>query len=135
MALTQTFIYRGAFTITFNGGGSKAYTGVRKDNLVFGLETKEDVEEIVDGADLTTVGGRKLIIEVNIDELVPADLDTIETYDTSVTILFGEMGATEDTITIAAPKVIASIDGMKSKIRIIKSGASDSTIAALFSIG
>ena len=135
MALTQTYVYRGPFTVTFNGGGAKAYSGLRKDHITFTLETKEDVEELVDGSELPTVGGRLLTIEIMIDELVAADLDTIESYDTSVTIQFTEMGATEDIITIATPKVFAHIEGLKAKIRVIKSGASDATIANMFSIG
>lgn len=134
MSLTTTYVYRGAFTVTFNGASSKAFSGVRKDSLSFNLETKEDVEEMVDGNELTTIGGRRLIIEISIDELVPADLDNIESYDTTVDFLFGEMAASEDTITISAPKVIVSIENMKPKIRVILAGASDSTIASFMSI-
>ena len=134
MALTQIYVYRGPFTITFNGGGSKAYSGLRKDHISFALETKEDVEELVDGSELPTIGGRKLTVEVTIDELVLADLDNSEGYDTTVTIQFTEMAAAQDTITITAPDIFVNIDGLKPKIRIIKSVASDATLASMFAI-
>jgi len=134
MALTQTYVYRGPFTITFTGAGSKAYSGVRKDSLSLNIATKEDIEELVDGNELYTVGGRQLVLEVAIDELVMADLDNIEAYDTTVTILFGEMGATEDTITITAPKVFAHVENMKAKIRVLLAGASDASLASMMAI-
>ena len=134
MALNQIFVYRGPFTITFNGGGSKAYSGLRKDHISFTLETKEDVEELVDGSELSTIGGRKLTVEVTIDELVSIELDNIETYDTTVTIQFTEMAAAQDTITITNPKIFVNIEGLKPKIRIIKSVASDATLNSMFNI-
>ena len=134
MALNPIYVYRGAFTVTFTGGASKAYSGVRKDHISFNLETKEDVEEMVDGNELTTIGGRRLVIEIVIDELVTADLDNIETYDTTVAFLFGEMAAGQDTITITGPKVIVHIENMKPKIRVILAGSSDATIASLMAI-
>ena len=142
MALTQQFVYRGPFTLKFDngGGGTDEFSGIRKDHLSFTLETKEDIEELSDGSEIPTEGGRRLVIEVMIDELRPADLDTIEGYVNGgnldlVTLDFSEMGATEDVITITAPYVFASVDGLKAKFRIFKGYPVGTSLASIIGIG
>ena len=142
MALTQQFVYRGPFTLKFDDGNitTDEFTGIRKDHLSFTLETKEDIEELSDGSEIPTEGGRRLVIEVMIDELRPADLDTIEglvqgAAIEKVTLEFTEMGGTEDVITIASPYVFASVDGLKAKFRIFKGYPVGTSLASIIGIG
>ena len=142
MALTQQFVYRGPFTLKFDDGaaGTDEFSGIRKDHLSFTLETKEDIEELSDGAEIPTEGGRRLVIEVMIDELRPADLDTIEGFVQGgsiekVTLDFSEMGAGEDVITISSPYVFASVEGLKAKFRIFKGYPLGTSLASIIAIG
>lgn len=141
MALTTQYVYRGAFTLKFDNGsaGTDEFTGLRKDTLSFAIETKEDVEEMVDGNELTTEGGRRLVVEVTIDELRPADLDTIEGYvdggaSDLVTLDFGEMGEGENLITLTACKVFVHIEGLKAKFRILKGYPVGTSLASIIGI-
>ena len=141
MGLTQTYVYRGPFTLGFDNGagGTDTFSGIRKDHLTFTLETKEDIEELSDGSEIPTEGGRRLVIEVMIDELRPADLDTIEGYVNGgaadlVTLTFGEMAVGEDVITITAPYVFASVDGLKAKFRIFKGYPVGTSLANIIAI-
>lgn len=141
MALTQTYVYRGPFTLGFDNGagGTDSFSGIRKDHVSFNLETKEDVEELSDGSEIPTEGGRRLVVEVMIDELRPADLDTIEGYvdggaSDLVTLVFGEMAGGQDTITLTACYVFASVEGLKAKFRIFKGYPVGTTIAGIITI-
>jgi len=143
MALTTTYVYRGPFTLKFDDGsaGTDEFTGLRKESalVTFAIATKEDIEEVGDGSELYTEGGRQLVVEVMIDELRPADLDTIEGYVNGgasdlVTLDFGDMAAGQDLVTLTACKVFAHIEGLKAKFRILKGYPAGTALANIIGI-
>ena len=80
----------GPMTITFNDitTGSKAYSGIKRDTITINEETLADRFEIEDGSAIDTEAGRRVVVEGDISDIVPADFDTIEGYAGDFTVLF-----------------------------------------------
>ncbi len=156
MAQDQGLVFHGPFTATFddgNGNGDEAevITGSNKDAIEVNLTTKVATEELTDGAEIYDESGRTLEVNITIDEVVAADLDAIKTlflenteYSHTLVVLFDNMPATYDTLTLtadAAPAtsrpLFVSIDmtGLKPVIKVRQAAPAGATIANLISIG
>lgn len=135
MALTFSKIpFFGAFSIDFKTGNSSttAISNLNQESLSMGVETNVGEATFADGTSKSFIQGRKLTIQLTIDELEEADLATIEGTD-NVTITFDNSKviavATSDNYSC-----ITSVDGGKSVITITKSVASNGTMANLFTV-
>jgi len=139
MALTQSAIaFYGPFTLTAKLGDgsstSKAYSGLKTDAVTFDVEKKVASVEFEDGTEAEWIEGRILRAEVTFSELVPADLDTLETCN-NFNLAFSQSGKT---ITVGSAsggvEFTTAVAGGKSVVSMKLEGASDSTMASMFSV-
>ena len=154
MAQDQTKVLHGPFTAVFddnNGGTAVTITGSNKDAIEINLVTKIAMEELTDGSEIDDEAGRTLTVDLNIDELVAADLDAIKALFSeksvdahSLTVQFTNMPAATDMLTFladAAPStsrplsVFIDIVGGKPVIKVKQAAPVGATIANLISIG
>jgi len=124
MAIDRTKTFAGPFDLDLLDESQTSIfsiSGLKKDAVTFGVESKEITEELEDDSEEIFNGGKKLVIECTFSEVDTADLDAIETGAVaSVKITFT---AKNKTITIDSPTNISvSIDSLKSKIKITKVG-------------
>ena len=137
MALTQgNIVVYGPFTLTAKTGASatKTYSGLKSDAVSFDVEKKLTNVEFEDGTEAEWIEGRILRAEVTFSELVPADLDTLESCN-NFTLAFSQSGKT---ITVGGAsggvEFSTSVAGGKSVIAMKSEGAADSTMASMFSV-
>ena len=109
MSQDQTKVFHGPFEININatlGAGTHTISGSNKDSIEINLTTKIATEELVDGSEIYDEAGRQVEVILNIDELVAADLDTIETISAGATpeivVEFTNMPAATSFLTIPA---------------------------------
>lgn len=143
MSQTQTKVFHGPYTVSFNattGVAKKSYSGSNKDSVTVDITTKVVTEELVDGAEIYDEAGRQLTMEITLDEVVAADLDLIEEINAGatpeVTIQFTNMPAATDTLTVAEQGIKAFVDmsGLKPVVKVKVGVPAGTTFATLFGI-
>lgn len=148
MSQDQTEILHGPFNVSFSataGGDEKQYTGSNKASIEISLTTKIVTEDIVDGAEIYDEGGRQVVVRFLFDELVAADMDTIEGINSGaapeIVVEFTNMPAAKSFLTIPADsgavlglKAFASIENGKSVITVMFGAPAGTTLAEIIQI-
>jgi len=140
MGLTASKVLYGPFDLDCLVAGTPdvsqyARTGLKEDSVAFNGETFEGEERLGDGSKVYWEEGRELVIEITLSELDPTattgDLKKIEDAD-KITLAFTK---SSKTITITdLDNIIASIDGLKTKIIAKKSKPLADEWSSIFSI-
>ena len=84
----------GDVTLTFNdiSSGTKAYANLIPGSYSLNMESPEDRAEFEDGSAADQEIGRRLIVEVDLSDMITADFATIEGYQGDFTILVAKTG-------------------------------------------
>ena len=149
MAQDQTKVFHGPFDIAFNatiGADTKTYSGSNKASIEINLTTKVVTEELVDGSEIYDEGGRVVEVNVTLDEVVAADLDTIETMNSGATpeivVEFTNMPAATRFLTIPSDagaalglKAFVDLSGAKPVVRVKYGAPAGTTLANIIQIG
>jgi len=138
MALTQSSIVMyGPFTLSCKtlGVSTKVYTGLKFDAVSFDVEKKTASTEFEDGTQAEWIEGRLLTSEVTFSELVPADLDSIEACN-NFALSFTQSGKTISvgSESTGGVEFTTAVAGGKSVVTMKFEGASDSTMANMFTV-
>lgn len=144
MSQDQTKVFHGPYTVTFNAttaAGTKSFAGSNKDSVTVDITTKVVTEEVVDGAEIYDQAGKQLTMEIQLSEMVAADMDLIESINSGATpeviIAFTNMPSGTDTLTVAQQGIKAFVDvaGLKPVVKVKVGVPVGTTFATLFSIG
>lgn len=149
MSQDQTKIFHGPYDVAINatiGADTKTYSGSNNDSIEFNLTTKVVTEELVDGAEIYDEGGRQVVVTIQLDELVAADLDTIETLSAGATpevvVEFTNMPAATSFLTIPSDagaalglKAFVDIVNGKPVIKLMYGAPAGTTLANIIQIG
>ena len=86
-------------------------------------EIKQDVTELIDGQEIIEEYGRKVIAEITYNELVEADITNISAgdYFYIATESGGGNGLGRSLIISGSDQIVASVDGLNTKIVVEKS--------------
>jgi len=127
----------GPFTLTLHdfAAGTQVHSGLKRDAVVINEENVENRFEFEDGSAADVEEGRRVTIELTISDLTVADMDTAETYNGPVEILFTKQQK-ELTFpgTAAQPNhVFAGLEDGKVKLKIIANWPLGTTHATVMS--
>lgn len=154
MAQDQTKVIHGPYTVTFSDGNvsptTVVFSGSNKDSITFDLASEVAVTDVVDGSAIRDLAGRLLTVEIEVSEVIAADLDSIETVmntadtdDQTVAIQFTNMPTATDTITLAedaSPALLRPLTvfidmvNFRPVMKVFFSGSNATTIAQLIAI-
>jgi hypothetical protein len=136
MSLDKTKVLSGPFNLSLvDDANVEVYgvTGLKKDSVSFGIESKTWNDELEDDSEDMGIGGRKVTVEITHSELDPADLDSIE--DSTISKALISFPGKNKTITVQSPDLIyASVDNLKTKITIVKTAPIGTALSSVFSI-
>jgi len=133
MALTYTKTFHGRMTAAI-GTSAISITPLLKEGVRLSVESIESEVKLADGSGRTHMTGRKLVLEINFDEILDTDLDNIEAKKGENVVVTFLDKTTYNTLTISSDEILTRVGDNRSTVKVIKYGAADADMNDMFAI-